>query len=1027
MLKKILKTTAIILAVLVALAISLPFIFKGKILALARAQVNKSVNATVDFSDVDISLFRHFPRLAVGLENLQVVGAGAFEKDTLISASRIDVALNLMSLFGGSEMNIYSISLDKPRIHAIVNKEGKANWDISKPDSTAATGNNGNFRMHLQSYKINDAYISYVDIPGDMSSEIRHLDHSGSGDFTSELFTLNTKTSAESVSFTYTKIPWLVDAKAELTVAIEVDAKASRYQFKTDDIHLNDLQLSTEGYFQFVNDSTYGMDIKFHTPSTAFKTLLSLIPSIYKTEFDKIKTSGNASFDGMVKGEYNSSKIPSYAVNLKVENGFFQYPDLPQPVQNIGIDMKIQNPDGITDHTVVDISRGHIEFGKDPFDFRILFKNPVTVQYLDATLKGKLNLADITRFVKLKAGTSLSGLLDANASAKGNLSAITKQQAGPFTANGFVNITGLNYSSPYFPQPIRNSNIQLAFQNSDGLADHTLVQIPAAHIEIGSDPLDFHLSVKTPVSNLVFDGGLKGSFNLANAKQLTSLPEGTSLSGILAGDISFSGNRQAIDKKQYDKINWSGTLNAKSLNYTSKEYPDGLLINDAAFSFNPKNITLNAAHAEYLKTHYIASGTIDNAVGYVLKNEPLSGNLNLYADQIDLNRLMSTVPVSSDSSKTKATAPFLVPKNLSFLIQAKVDRMHYDKVDYSNLSGAIAINEEVIALKDVQMEALDGKLKASGFYSTRKDKKNPDISFNYEVSGLNIQKTFLAFNTVQKLMPMGQYVDGKMNSQLSMNGKLGADMMPDLNTLTGKGNLFFVDGVFKKFAPVEKLAETIHLEQLKGMSLKDVKFSYEFANGKVLVQPFHVKLADIDMQVGGMHGFDQSIDYVVAMKVPRAMLGGEVNNLVNNLAQQAVSKGVPVKVSDNINLKIDIVGTVSNPQIKTGLNTTGTDLSAEVKQQAAVFAKQATDSVKTVANAKTNEAKDSAVAIKNQAVKDLQKDLGKSITGQKDSTGNSGKTLETTQKNAEKTLKNTFDNMFSRKKASKDTTKVKSE
>ena len=65
-------------------------------------------------------------------------------------------------------------------------------------------------------------------------------------------------------------------------------------------------------------------------------------------------------------------------------NGFFQYPDLPQPVKNIGIDMKIENPDGITDHTVVDISKGHIEFGNDPFDFRILFKNPVTVQYLDA-------------------------------------------------------------------------------------------------------------------------------------------------------------------------------------------------------------------------------------------------------------------------------------------------------------------------------------------------------------------------------------------------------------------------------------------------------------------------------------------------------------------------------------------------------------------------------------------------------------------------------------------------------------------
>jgi hypothetical protein len=170
--------------------------------------------------------------------------------------------------------------------------------------------------------------------------------------------------------------------------------------------------------------------------------------------------------------------------------------------------------------------------------------------------------------------------------------------------------------------------------------------------------------------------------------------------------------------------------------------------------------------------------------------------------------------------------------------------------------------------------------------------------------------------------------------------------------------------------------------------------------------------------------FDQSIDYVIAMKVPRAMLGGDANNLINNLVQQANSKGVPVKVSDYINLKINMTGTISNPQIKTGLKSAGTDLSTEVKQQAAVFAKQATDSVKTIANAKTNEAKDSAVAIKNQAVKDLQKDIEKSISGQKDSTG-SGKPLDNTQKNAEKTIKNTFDNLFNKKKTPKDTTKVK--
>jgi AsmA-like C-terminal region len=209
------------------------------------------------------------------------------------------------------------------------------------------------------------------------------------------------------------------------------------------------------------------------------------------------------------------------------------------------------------------------------------------------------------------------------------------------------------------------------------------------------------------------------------------------------------------------------------------------------------------------------------------------------------------------------------------------------------------------------------------------------------------------------------------------------------------------------------------------MSLKDIKFSFEFANGKVLVQPFHIKYEGLDMDIGGMHGFDQSIDYVIAMKIPRALLGSDANNLVNNLSQQLNNKGIPVKVSDYINLKVNMVGTITNPQLKTGLNATGTDLSAEVKQQAAVFAKQATDSVKTLVNEKTNEAKDSAIATKKQALKDLQKDLGKAISGQQDSSGGSDKILENTQKNAEKTLRNTFDNFFNKKKPVQDTTKSK--
>lgn len=1019
MLKKIAKITGIVIIVLLLIAFILPFAFKGRIMNIAKTEINKNVNARVDFKDIDISLFRHFPRLAVGLEALQVIGTGDFSKDTLIAARQIDVALNLMSLFSGNQMKIYSITIDEPRIHAIVNKDGKANWDITMPDTAAtAPEAESNFNIQLKKYAIEDGYISYIDIPGDMSSEIFHLDHSGSGDFTADLFTLKTSTSAESVSFTYTKIPYLVNAKAALDADIQVDNRNDKYTFKTDDIALNDLKLSAEGYFQFVNDTTYGMDIAFKAPSTDFKTLLSLVPAIYKNDFDKIKTSGKAIFNGFVKGEYNSIKMPAYSINLNVEDGFFQYPDLPQPVKNIAIALKVDNPDGITDNTVVDLSKGHIEFGNDPFDFNLLLKKPVTDQYIDARVKGKLNLAQVTQFVKLSSDTKLSGLLDADATAKGNVAVIAQQKPGPFAANGFINITNLNYASKDFPQPVRNSNVQIKFENPDGVADHTVIHIPAAHIEIGSDPIDFNVLIKNPATILYFDGNAKGKFNLANAAQFTTFEPGTKLSGILSANIAFKGNKADIDKEAYDRINLSGTLNVADVQYASKDYPSGINISNAAFTFNPKNITLNTLKAEYLKSHITANGAIDNAIGYALKDEPVAGTLNIHADKLNLNDFMGTETANTAADSTtnagsSSSEPFAVPKNVAFTLQAGVDQLTYDKTNYNNLKGTVVIKDQAVSLKNLEMDALDGKIGLNGSYSTKADKKHPDISLAYDVKELSVEKTFYAFNTVQQLMPIGKFISGVITSQLTLNGKLGSDMTPVVSSLTGKGNLLLLEGVLKKFAPLEKMAQTLNVAELNGLTLKDIKTHFEFTNGKVLVQPFHVKVKDIDMEIGGMHGLDQSINYAIGMKLPRSLIGAQGNALINNLAQQASSKGIPVKLSDYINLNIKMGGTITDPKINTDLKEAAGDAVADMKQQAADFAQQKIDSAKQTLQ-------DSVKAIKNEVVKDLKEEVTKQLLGGKKDSTDSGKPLENTKKNAEEAVKNTLKDLLKKKPQNSD-------
>src|SRR6185503_11591321 len=606
------------------------------------------------------------------------------------------------------------------------------------------------------------------------------------------------------------------------------------------------------------------------------KDILSLIPGIYKKDFDKIKTSGQAAFNGFVKGIYSPQQMPAYDVNLDVKNGSFQYPDLPKPVKNIQMAMHLSNLDGKPDNAVIDISKGHVEMDNEPFDLKLLFKNPETAKYIDAVARGKLDLANVTKFVKLPGDTQLAGLVWADVFAKGNMEALQNQQ-GDFTAGGFLDVKNLFYSAKDIPQPIQNGNMKVNIENTGGIADNTSINISAAHIEVGQDPVDFSLKLQHPMTSADFSGNAKGRFTLDNIKQFTTLEPGTAISGILNGDLGFSGNKTAIDKKEYDKITVNGTAGLKNLKYVTKDYPTGVNISKTELSFNQKTVSLKELNGNYLNTNFSGNGALNNLIGYAMENQTLTGTMNVTADKMNLNDWMAT-DTSTTSTSTSSSGPFAVPANINLTVNAKADNVKYDKVDYKNINGTLLLADETVKLQNVKTDALDGKMTFNGSYSTKTSKKDPAISINYDVKDLDVQKTFYAYNTIQKLMPIGQFLGGKLQSQLTMTGNLNGNMMPDWNTLSGKGNLLLIEGLLKKFVPLEKLANALQIDHLKSITLKDVKQYIEFANGKVLVKPFTVKINDIEMQIGGLHGFDQSIDYLIDMKVPRKYFGNEGNN-----------------------------------------------------------------------------------------------------------------------------------------------------
>ncbi|HYV94583.1 MAG TPA: AsmA-like C-terminal region-containing protein [Chitinophagales bacterium] len=459
--KKFLIAIAIIFFLIIAAAILLPILFKDKIIAKAKDEINKSVNAKVNFGKFDLTIIKSFPNLTFCLNDFSILGINEFEGDTLAYIKELDVKLNIWDVIGGSQMKIISISLDKPYINILVLKDGKANYDITKPSAASSSGSTGNFKLAVQSYSLHQGRIVYDDQSLPLKLTMENVDHSGSGDFTQDLFTLSTKTTVEKTSVWYGAVKYLSNAKTKLDADLDVDMKNSKYTFKQNELALNELILGFDGWVAMPGNDI-NMDLKWDVKKNDFRNFVSMVPGVYTASFKDLKSSGKLTLNGFVKGTYNEKKIPAYGLNLKIDNGMFQYPSLPTAVNKVHVDLNVNNPDGVTDHTVINLKQLHAEFGTEPFDARLYVTTPVSDANIDAMMKGTVNLANIKNIIPLEKGTDLNGIIKADMTMKGRYSAIEQKQYQNFNAAGTLGVSNMNYKSTDYPLTTIN-NLLLTF------------------------------------------------------------------------------------------------------------------------------------------------------------------------------------------------------------------------------------------------------------------------------------------------------------------------------------------------------------------------------------------------------------------------------------------------------------------------------------------------------------------------------------------------------------------------------------
>ena len=877
--KKIFKWGGITLLLLIIAMIAIPFFFKDTIKEKVIEMANENLKANIALQDVDISLFKNFPKAQVTLNNFVLVNKEPFVGDTLFAAKHIDVTLSIKDLLAGN-YNLLGANVRDASVYIHLNKEGAGNFDIAipsdKPEEESAP-----IKLDIQQYNVENLKFTFKMDDGNLFMEVADIYHSGKGNFAEEVLDLDTQTKAN-VTFAMDKSTFMKQVPITLQAILGIDLKNQKYTFKQNKATVNRLDLVFDGFIQLLEEGQR-YDLTFSTPTNSFQNFLALIPEEYSKNIENVKTTGNLTLKGFAKGDMVGDKIPTFGIEMYADNASFKYPNLPKTVRDITIDLKVNNDTGITNDTKINLNKFTMSIDQDHFSARANVSNMVVNPFVDMALKGTVNLANLS-------------------------------QAYPISLD-------------------------------------------------------------------------------------------KKFSGILRADIATQLDMKSVEAKKYQNIKAQGTLSLSQFVYAGEEFVKPFHIDNLNVTFNPSHIGLSQFDARTGETDLHLTGTIDNLYGFAFRKEILKGNFNLSSNKLVVNDFMqpaakeATTPTKQETketpkieAKTPTQAAIKVPAFLDCTLTAKANTVSYDNLKLSNVSGKLIIKDEKVALENLKSDIFGGNIALSGDVSTKE--KTPTFDVDLNLNRVNIPEAFSQITMLEKIAPIANAVQGKVNTVINVKGSLKNDLTPEINSISGDLFAALIDSKIDSqgSALLSALDSQFTGLNLANLNLKDIKAAVDFEDGKVKIKPFTIKYKDVGIEVAGSHGFDQQMNYKLTFNVPPQMLGKEAEGLLAKLTPENQKK------ISNLPVVATVGGTFKKPQVSTDAKTVVKDLATQIaKNQINNLTAKGTDALQQALGSKTNSGTAAEVT---QTIGGLMKNKDSTMTKVKE------KAKEEAKKEAKKQLGN---------------------
>ena len=620
------------------------------------------------------------------------------------------------------------------------------------------------------------------------------------------------------------------------------------------------------------------------------------------------------------------------------------------------------------------------------------------------------------------------------------------ETSGDFKVNGIIKginaeetipnfeiaITSNNASFKYpeLPKRVSNININIIIKNTTGKTDDTYVDIKTLDFIIDGDVFKSSATLKNMTKNMLVNAHINGVLNLAKLQEVYPLELDTPLKGILKANLNTAFDMNAIETNAYQRINNSGTASITDAEFVSEAFENPIQISNANMVFNSGTVTLSDFRAKSGSSDINANGTIKNLTGFLLQDGTLQGEFKVNSNRFNVNDFMSEKHTEQETKSQKTAITQKIPDFLDCTVHAYAANVVYDDLNLKDVRGQLVIRDQKASLHQLTSNMFDGALSIAGDVTTKND--TPDFNLNLNANDFDIAQSFKGLDLLKNLAPVAKLLQGKLNTNINLKGNLDNDFSPILSSVSGNALAELLSTKFNtdQAKLISSLEGALNFIDFDKLNLNDLKTQFEFADGKVAVKPFKLKYEDIDIEISGAHGFDNTMNYSAIFNVPSKYLGSEVNRLIGKI-DMAEANNLSIPVTANI------TGSFTNPTVKTDLSSGVKSLTQQlIEIEKQKFLNQGKDKVKDMLGDIIGANKTKTDSIKkqqNNSVKDVLSGIIKSRGPQTDSIPKSsvpkdsiptgtGTIPTDSTKAPEKTIKNVLGGLLGgKKKTQKDT------